>query len=63
MVEPVKPNPPREPTICTDCFRPTSAHFFMCDRVDGEWCPECFEKTKCGRGKHGEGCPTAVFGE
>jgi len=35
----------------------------MCDEPgqDGEWCPACFEKTACGNGVHGEGCPTKVF--
>src|SRR5258708_30681488 len=38
------------------------AHYLMCDQQEGEWCPECFwEKTACGQGVHGEGCPTSVF--
>jgi hypothetical protein len=38
----------------------------MCDEAvssneqDPVWCQECFEKTPCGKGEHGEGCPTLV---
>ncbi len=50
-----------EEIICCGCGKDATNQHYMCDLVDGEWCPECFEKTDCGQGKHGEGCPTTVF--
>ncbi len=48
-------------TTCCNCDKDTSNLYFMCDMLDGEWCPECWEKTACSQGVHGEGCPTKVF--
>jgi hypothetical protein len=36
---------------------------YLCDRVLGEWCGTCFDKTPCGKSKHGEGCPTLMVCE
>ena len=52
-----------ERVICGNCDRDCSRHYWMCDRDDGEWCPECWEKTACSQGVHGEGCPTQVFSD
>lgn len=46
---------------CSKCGADCKAHHFMCDRMEGQWCGPCFDRTPCGRGKHGEGCPTQVF--
>lgn len=52
--------------ICMDCGETVNCGW-MCD--DGELvddpvrCGPCFEKTSCGEGKHGEGCPTFVAEE
>jgi len=46
---------------CSACSKDTTRHYLMCDEAVGEWCPECFDTTPCGRGEHGEGCATAVF--
>lgn len=51
----------REPVTCTACGAKDLQHFLMCDETLGEWCPECFDKTPCGKGEHGEGCSTSVF--
>jgi hypothetical protein len=48
---------------CFNCKRECGDHHFMCDlseSLDDVWCPECFGKTDCGKGEHGEGCPTSV---
>lgn len=46
---------------CCKCGKDCTNYHFMCDKVDGVWCPDCFEETDCGKGEHGEECPTAVF--
>jgi hypothetical protein len=48
---------------CSICDDDCTRHRWMCDRVDGVWCPRCFELTACGAGDHGEGCPTQVFSD
>lgn len=48
---------------CSKCGADCTAHHFMCDRMEGQWCEDCFDLTPCGRGKHGEGCPTQVFSD
>lgn len=51
--------------LCANCGKDCTAHFWMCDHrdeIDTFWCPDCFNLTPCGRGDHGEGCPTQVFG-
>lgn len=50
---------------CCNCDKDCTRHHFMCDEPDqdGAWCPECWEKTACYAGVHGEGCATAVFNE
>lgn len=51
-----------EVIVCCNCDKECTSHYVMCDEQEGEWCPECFwEKTACGQGVHGEGCPTTVF--
>lgn len=38
----------------------------MCDRntrAGRVWCAKCFQNKPCGRGEHGEGCPTMVFSD
>lgn len=46
---------------CSSCNEQTKVYFF-CDRdADGQFCPSCFEGHPCGKGEHGEGCPTKVF--
>lgn len=49
--------------VCANCEKPCPRHFIMCDEEtdDTVWCPECFQKTACSAGVHGEGCATAVF--
>lgn len=48
---------------CVSCGEDCSQLHFMCDyseNVGDAWCPECFATTPCGKGEHGEGCPTQV---
>lgn len=33
---------------------------YFCDRDEGQWCGKCFDDTSCGKGDHGEGCPTLM---
>lgn len=47
--------------LCAGCGHVCTSHHWMCDRRDGVWCNVCFHLTPCGKGKHGEGCPTQVF--
>lgn len=49
---------PAKPVVCAVCGRDCSRQYWLCDDIDKAWCPKCFPKTACGRGKHGEGCPT-----
>lgn len=55
----------RPPIVkCDVCGAFCTNHYYGCDRApDLDWCPTCFPKTACGNGQHGEGCPTAVFGD
>lgn len=49
--------------VCKKCGKDCEAHHFVCDKdAGGEWCPECFNDTICGRGGHGEGCSTMILG-
>lgn len=50
-----------EKVICSTCGTDCSNQFWMCDEIEGTWCPECFDKTPCGKGEHGEGCPTQAL--
>lgn len=49
---------------CAACGRAVTT-YNMCDRdaTDAVWCDDCFDKTACGRGEHGEGCSSSVFEE
>lgn len=49
--------------ICCNCEADCTRRYFMCEEDDGQWCPECWEKTACCAGVHGEGCPTLVMGD
>ncbi len=51
----------REIVICSNCECDCSAQHYMCDQDDWTLCPDCFEKTACAAGVHGEGCPTLVL--
>lgn len=46
---------------CSKCGVDCTFRHWMCDRREGTWCSHCFGKTACGKGSHGEGCPTQVF--
>lgn len=37
--------------------------YMLCDEDDpgGPFCETCFSAHPCGKGEHGEGCPTSVF--
>jgi hypothetical protein len=37
--------------------------YYMCDRAEGAWCADCFDKTQCGKGKHGEGCEVMIISD
>jgi hypothetical protein len=52
---------PNELLFCGKCGKPLRGHYLACDRTMKEYCEDCFEKTPCGKGKHGEGCPTQIF--
>lgn len=45
---------------CTKCKEPLTSMLFMCDEIEGEWCPVCWEAHECPT-SHEEGCATAVF--
>src|SRR4051812_15928555 len=49
--------------ICCNCEIECTDHYWICDRDDGEWCPECWDKTACSQGVHGDECPTQIFGD
>lgn len=49
------------PVVCDRCGKDCTSNYWMCDRLMAQWCSECFAKSPCGKGKHGEGCPTQVF--
>lgn len=51
----------KEQLLCVNCGEDCTNQHFMCDRAEGQWCPECFGDTPCGKGDHGEGCPTGVL--
>lgn len=60
---------PEREEHCAKCSKECTNHYFMCDEAqpnpdntDPVVCPECFPTTPCGRGEHGEGCPTQVVG-
>lgn len=52
-----------EAVKCINCEKDCSRYFIMCDEEadDVHWCHECFDKTACASGVHGEGCATSVF--
>jgi hypothetical protein len=56
---------PEGDLVCDVCRkRLEPGVYFMCDQeLDKEWCPDCFEKTDCGQGKHSEDCPTQVLSD
>lgn len=46
---------------CTDCGAVVLT-YFMCDEEGDEiHCGDCFEKHPCGKGEHGEDCPTMAI--
>jgi len=48
--------------FCARCSVGPLGVAMMCDEtIAAFWCEECFAKTPCGRGEHGEGCATKVF--
>lgn len=49
--------------LCALCGRNCTNHHWMCDRLEVDWCSGCFPQTQCGKGRHGEGCPTQVFSD
>lgn len=49
------------PEVCINCEKKVSVYWYCDEESEGAWCPDCFEKTACGQGAHGEGCPTKVF--
>lgn len=50
--------------LCDECGKDCTRAHWGCDRdVDRDWCPDCFEKSECFAGRHGEGCPTSVVGD
>lgn len=51
------------PVLCKTCGKDCSAQRMTCDSTDEDvsWCPECFNDTPCGKGEHGEGCPTMLI--
>ena len=53
--------PLRDGFYCAVCKKPLIGIYYMCDEEMKDYCPDCFWKTPCGRGDHGEGCPTKVF--
>lgn len=49
---------------CSNCEKTLEPGvYWMCDEDDGQWCEDCWEKTACSQGVHGEGCPTKVFSD
>jgi hypothetical protein len=48
--------------ICSKCSA-TVQVYNMCDRDTNNmnYCDKCFASHPCGKGKHGEECPTSVF--
>ncbi len=49
---------------CVACglpFEPDHVRW-LCDESEGSWHGPCFDTTPCGRGVHGEGCPTLMVG-
>ena len=49
------------PLYCSKCGINCTGLHYLCDRMPGQWCVVCFKGTPCGKGKHGEGCPTQVL--
>lgn len=49
--------------VCASCGHDCRDRHWMCDNADPRsvWCPDCWPQTYCGRGLHGEGCPTQVL--
>lgn len=45
---------------CTMCNGAITLHYVMCDVIEGQWHPECFNFKRCEE-KHGEGCATHVY--
>jgi hypothetical protein len=54
-----EPEPSPALTFCKRCGDPIGDR----QEKNGEWCGGCFDKTPCGMGKHGEGCPTLMVCE
>jgi hypothetical protein len=62
MAETTDPTTPSETTeTCCDCDKLLVGVYMLCDEYMVARCPDCFAKSRCGNGKHGEGCPTHVF--
>lgn len=54
---------PNGKILCDYCHADVSNAYLMCDRMEGEWCRECFADCPLPLTFHtcwGEGCPTLV---
>lgn len=49
---------PADMIVCALCGLPLPPTCFLCDETMESYCPTCFDRTPCGKGRHGEGCPT-----
>lgn len=45
---------------CSMCNKSISNHYILCDVIEGQWHPECFNFERCET-KHGEDCHTHVY--
>ena len=54
------PDSGRQIPRCSCCGELISI-YHMCDREEGLWCSDCFDALPCGKGEHGDCCPTTVF--
>jgi hypothetical protein len=52
-----------ERIICCNCDNECTPRYLMCDKDNGEFCPDCFDLTACAAGVHGEGCSTLVIND
>ena len=47
-------------THCDECKNLVGQRHWACDRTMRDYCDECWPKTACANGKHGEECPTMI---